>query len=350
MNIKKLGFTLSVPAIILSSASLLSGCSQDNSNNAQTTQSSGPVVVYSARAEHLIKPLFDEFTQQTGIEVQFQTGKANALVERLKAEGSNTPADMLMTVDVGNLWYAATQDLFQPIKSDLIEKHIPAHLREPSGLWTGLSVRARTLVYHVDKLNPNDIQSYEDLADPKWKGRLCLRTSESVYNKSLVSSMIAHYGEPKTETLIQGWLSNLATKPQAKDSLVMDAIAAGQCDFGLVNTYYYGGLQVKKPDTPLRLGWLNQKQQGTHINISGAGVLKHAKNPKGAQVLLEWLASEKAQALYAELNKEFPAKPGMPLDPMVQAWGEFKQDQLNLSRVGELQTSAAILINKVGYE
>jgi iron(III) transport system substrate-binding protein len=162
--------------------------------------------------------------------------------------------------------------------------------------------------------------------------------------------MIAHYGEPKTETLIQGWLSNLATKPQAKDSLVMDAIAAGQCDFGLVNTYYYGGLQVKKPDTPLRLGWLNQKQQGTHINISGAGVLKHAKNPKGAQVLLEWLASEKAQALYAELNKEFPAKPGMPLDPMVQAWGEFKQDQLNLSRVGELQTSAAILINKVGYE
>ncbi|HEY9017951.1 extracellular solute-binding protein [Thiomicrospira sp.] len=328
---------------------LIVGCSQDTDSE-QTQAQSNSVVVYSARAEHLIKPLFDEFTKQTGIEVQFQTGKANALVERLKAEGSNTPADVLMTTDVGNLWYAADQGLFQPMESEVIERNIPAHLQDPEQLWTGLSVRARTLVYHSDRLSADQLIGYEDLADPKWKGRLCLRTSNSVYNKSLVASLIEHHGEEQTQQILTGWVNNLAAKPQAKDSHVMDAILAGQCDVGLVNTYYYGRLQAENPDTPLRLSWANQSSTGTHINVSGAGLLKHAKHTDNALKLIEWLSEKPAQQIFGALNREYPANPNVTVDPQVESWGVFKQDEINLKRLGELQQTATMLINRANYE
>lgn len=307
------------------------------------------VVVYSSRKEHLIKPVFEAFTKETGIKVKYYTGKANALIERLKVEGKNTEADMLMTVDAGNLWYAASQGLFQVYDSKAIKANIPPHLRDPSNLWTGLSLRARTIVYSTDRVKPSELSTYSNLADPKWKGRLCLRSSKKVYNKSLVASMIAHKGEQETARVVKGWVNNLAISPTAKDSHVMDAIVSGQCDVGIVNTYYYGRLMAKKPETPLKLFWANQNTTGTHVNVSGAGIVKHAKNVDAANKLLTWLSSDKAQGMFASLNKEFPANPAVKPDPEVAAWGSFKQDRLNLSVLGQLQADAVRIMQAAGY-
>jgi iron(III) transport system substrate-binding protein len=308
------------------------------------------LVVYSSRKEHLIKPLFDQFTKETGIPVTLQTGKANALIERLKAEGERTQADIFMTVDAGNLWYAAQQGLFQPMNVDRIQAKIPAHLRDPDNLWTGLSVRARTIVYHSERVQPSELSSYEALADNAWHGKLCLRTSKKVYNKSLVAAMIDHDGATKTEQVLTGWVSNLAAKPQAKDSQVLKAIEAGQCDVGIVNTYYYGRMQDKNPQTKIKLFWANQNSYGTHINVSGAGILKHAQHREAAQKLLNWLASDTAQKQFGGANKEYPANPKIPLDPQVASWGSFKADDLNLAIVGKRQAEAVKLMQKANYK
>ncbi len=320
-----------------------------SSMSAVQAASDESVTVYSSRKEHLIKPLFQAFTQDTGVKVKYLTGKDGALIERLKLEGVNTPADMFMTVDAGNLWYAGSQDLFQSVKTDTIKNNIPAHLRDPQGLWTGLSVRARTIVYSTDRVKPSELSTYADLALPKWKNRLCLRTSKKIYTKSLTASVIYNQGKDKAGDIISGWVNNLAATPNAKDSHVMNAILAGQCDVGLVNTYYYGRLIEKNPDSALKLFWANQKTTGVHVNISGAGVTKHASNVAGAIRLLEWLSSDKAQAIYGALNKEYPANPNIALDEVVSAWGLFKQDKMNLSQAGVLQAEAVKLMQIKGY-
>ncbi|SFR56676.1 extracellular solute-binding protein [Thiomicrospira sp. ALE5] len=327
----------------------ITGCSRDDDNTPGVTVDV-PVVVYSARAEHLIRPLFERFTEETGVPVQFQTGNANAIVERLRAEGRQTPADVLITVDAGNLWYAADQGLLQPLNSQFINDTIPAHLRDPNDLWTGLSIRARTFVYHKDRIDPAELTDYASLADPKWQGRLCLRSSSSVYTKSLLASLIAHHGEQTTEQIVQGWVNNLAARPHARDANVMDAILSGQCDVGLVNTYYFGRLEAENLDTPLALAWANQNTTGTHVNVSGAGITQHAKNPDGARQLIEWLASEEAQQIFGALNREYPAKPNTEIDQQVQAWGSFIQDQLNLDILGQQQQTATRLADRIGYD
>ena len=311
---------------------------------------SDSVTVYSSRKEHLIKPLFEAFTKDTGIQVEYLTGKGGALIERLKLEGNNTKADMFMTVDAGNLWYAGSQGLFQPVKTNTIQNNIPAHLRDPEGLWTGLSIRARTMVYSTDRVKPSELSTYANLADSKWKGRLCLRTSKKIYTKSLVASMMYHHGKETTGDIVSGWVENLAATPNAKDSHVMNAILAGQCDVGLVNTYYYGRLIEKNPNAPLKLFWANQDSTGVHVNVSGAGVTKHAKNPDGATQLLEWLSSAKAQSIYGSLNKEYPANQNVASDEVVSSWGAFKQDKMNLSQAGKLQADAVKLMQVKGYK
>jgi len=308
------------------------------------------VTVYSSRKEHLIKPLFEAFTKDTGIKVEYLTGKGGALIERLKLEGANTPADMFMTVDAGNLWYVGSQDLFQPVQTETLKSNIPSHLRDPNGLWTGLSVRARTIVYSTDRVNSADLSTYADLSASKWKGKLCLRTSKKIYTKSLAASVIYNHGEDKAGDIISGWVNNLAATPNAKDSHVMNAILAGQCDVGLVNTYYFGRLVAKKPNAPLKLFWANQDTTGVHVNVSGAGVTKHASNAKGATQLLEWLSSSKAQAIYGSLNKEYPANQNIASDDVVSAWGSFKQDDMNLSQAGILQAKAVKLMQMKGYK
>lgn len=307
------------------------------------------VVVYSARIEQLIKPMFDAFTEQTDIQVKYTTDKEGALLARLQAEGKNTPADMLITADAGNLWAAAQAGLLRPVDSQILKSNIPEHLRDPNNEWFGLSIRARTIVYNTDKVDPEELSTYEDLADPKWKNRLCLRTSKKVYNQSLVAMMIAEHGEAETERIVKGWVSNLATDPLSDDTRAMEFVAAGRCDVTIVNSYYYGRLMQKDPDLPLGIFWPNQKSTGVHVNISGAGLTRYGKNPQAAEQLLEFLSSVSAQKLFADVNMEYPVNANILPDPIVASWGRFIQNNMNLSKAGELQATAVKLMDRAGY-
>ena len=339
MNTKRLGvISLALSSLLMGSVTQIQAASGDD------------ITVYSSRKEHLIQPLFEQFTKQTGIEVNYLTGSGGDLIERLKLEGSNTPADMFMTVDAGDLWYAGTQNIFQSVNTETIKSNIPSYLRDPKGLWTGLSVRARTIVYSTKRVNPSQLSTYSNLASSNWNKKLCLRTSKKIYTKSLVASIIHNQGEEKASQVISGWVNNLAAVPNAKDSHVMNAIIAGQCDVGLVNTYYYGQLIEKTPDAPVKLFWANQETTGVHVNVSGAGVTKHASNPSGATQLLEWLSSAEAQAIYGSLNKEYPANQNIGSDEIVSSWGSFKQDKMNLSITGILQADAVKLMQRLGYK
>jgi iron(III) transport system substrate-binding protein len=307
------------------------------------------LVVYSARNEQLIKPIFDAYTRETGIEVKYTTGDAAVLIERLAAEGRNTPADVLMTVDAGELWNAAERGLLRPIDSPTLEKNIPAYLRDPGKRWFGLSVRARTIAYSTERVDPKTLSTYEALAAPAWKGRLCLRTSKKVYNQSLVATMIARLGEAKTEQIVRGWVANLATDVFPNDTQLLEAIAAGQCDVGIVNTYYYGRIVKERTDFPVKLFWPNQGAGGVHVNISGAGVVAATRKQPQATRFLEWLSTGAAQQHFAAVNMEFPANPAVSIDPLVASWGEFEPSSMNVVEAGRLQPDAVRLMDRAGY-
>ena len=307
------------------------------------------LVVYSARNEQLIKPVFDSYTRETGVEIQFTTGDAAVLIERLAAEGRNSPADILMTVDAGELWNAAHRGLLRPVESAVLERNIPPHLRDPEGRWFGLSQRTRTLAYNVKKVDPASLSTYDALAGPEWKGRLCLRTSKKVYNQSLVATMISAKGEDATEKVVRGWVANLATGVFPNDTALLEAIAAGQCDVGIVNSYYYGRIVKERPDFPVKLFWANQGAGGVHVNVSGAGVTKHSRNAEVATRFLEWLSGGEAQAFFAAVNMEFPANPAAAVDPVVQSWGEFEPSLINMAEAGRLQPAAVRLMDRAGY-
>lgn len=307
------------------------------------------VVVYSARNEHLIKPLFDRYTEETGVAIRYITDKEGPLLQRLAAEGKRTPADMLITVDAGNLWHAAQSGVLAEIRSPVLDANVPANLRDPQGRWFGLSERARTIVYSTERVQPGELRSYEELADPKWQGRLCLRTSKKVYNQSLVASLIARHGQDRAEQIVRGWVANLAAEPFSNDTKAMEAVAAGQCDVTIVNTYYFGRLEKERPSIPLALFWPNQDSSGVHINVSGAGVTAHAKHSEAAQALLEWLSSATAQGDFAGLNMEYPVNKTVAPDPIVSAWGTFKADDLNVNEAGRLQADAIRLMDRAGY-
>lgn len=311
----------------------------------------GEVHVYSARIEKLIKPAFDAFTKETGIQVKYLTAKDAQLIERLKAEGKHTEADVLITVDAGNLWHATENDLLQSVDSQTLEKNIPEHLRDPDSRWFGLTVRARTIVYHKDRVSPKELSTYEALGDSQWKGRLCLRTSKKVYNRSLIGSMVETQGEGAVKTMLDRWMEN-DPRIEAKDSAVLKAIAAGKCDVGVVNTYYLGRMLKKDPNFPVALFWANQEGRGVHVNISGAGVTKHAKNRKAAVQLIEFLSSEKAQNLFADNNMEYPANPkSQPSSLLSQWWGAaFKTDTVTISSAGKNQATAVRLMEVAGYQ
>lgn len=307
------------------------------------------LVVYSARTEHLIKPLFDAYSKETGTTISFITDKEGPLLQRLKAEGENTRADLLLTVDAGNLWHAADEGVLQQVTSEVLIKNIPAHLRDPQNQWFGLSLRARTIVYSTERVKPQDLSSYEALGDATWKGRLMLRTSKKVYNQSLVAMLIAEHGEARTEQIVRSWVSNLAAPPTSNDTKLMEAILAGQGDVGIVNTYYFGRLLKKNPDLKLALYWPNQDSTGVHVNVSGAGVTRYAKNPQAAIKFIEWLSSEKAQNMFADANMEYPVNPTVEAHEYVKAWGKFKASQQNLADAGALQTDAIKLMDRADY-
>jgi iron(III) transport system substrate-binding protein len=308
------------------------------------------VVVYSARKEHLIRPLFESYFRETRVKITYITDKAPVLLQRIKAEGNATPADMLLTVDAGNLWHAAQEGILQPVASNILNENIPSHLRDPQNRWFGLSVRARTIVYNTDRVKPAELSTYEDLAEPRWTGRMLLRTSKKVYNQSLVAMLIAEYGEAKTEQIVKGWVKNLAAPPFSSDTKVLEAIAAGQGDVGIVNTYYFGRLVKKKPNLPLALFWPNQNGNGVHINVSGAGIVTSSKNKETAIKLLEWFSSADAQNLFADGNLEYPVNPNVNPNPAVSAWGTFKQNPINLDNAGKFQARAVQLMDRAGYK
>lgn len=317
-----------------------------------TAPQAAEVVVYSARNEQLIKPVFDAYTQQTGVKVTFVTDKEGPLLERLKNEGANTPADIFLTVDAGSLWQAAGQGLLQPVVSPVLEKNVSAHLRDPGNQWFGLSARARSIFYNTAMVKPEELSTYQALAEEKWVGKLCLRTSKKVYNQSLVAMLIADNGEAATEAMLLGWVKNLAAAPFPDDTKLLEAIAAGQCAVGIANTYYFGRLQKDKPDIAVKVFWPNQAegQGGVHVNIAGAGVTAHAKHREDAVKLLEWLSSSQAQNLFADANMEYPVNWDVKPAPAVSAWGEFKPSMTNISKAGELQAQAVQLMDRVGYQ
>ena len=307
------------------------------------------VVVYSSRQPYLIEPLFERYTAQTGVAVDFTSDNEASLIERLAAEGGRTQADVFMTVDAGNLWHAAERGLLQPARSELLAERIPASLTDGQGRWYGLSVRARTIVYHPDRVDNSELSTFEDLADERWRGRLCLRTSRKVYNQSLVALLIEHHGEERAEDIVGGWVRNLATNPYSSDTQTIEAVAAGQCDVAIVNSYYLGRKLAEDTDYPVQLFWANQATTGVHVNISGAGITRHAPRPDQARALLEWLASEQSQAEFAERNLEFPADPAMETRGVVKAWGEFRADDTPLTVAGERQAQAVRLMDRAGY-
>jgi iron(III) transport system substrate-binding protein len=305
------------------------------------------VVVYSAR-HYGQEAAFEAFTKKTGIQVRVFNGNTGELFERLKAEGDKTAADVLLTVDAGNLWNAARAGLLARVDSPELERNIPAHLRDPESRWFGLTVRARTIVYARDRVKPAELSTYEALGDPKWKGRLCLRTSGYIYNQSLLATMIRRHGEPRVEEIVRRWVANTPTLINS-DTKIVEAVAAGQCDVGVVNHYYLARLVAKNASYPVGIFWANQQTTGTHVNVSGAGLTAHAKHRASAVKFLEYLSSAEAQQLFADLSFEYPANPQAAVNPLVVKFGTFKQDDVNIAAAGEFQATATRLADRVGY-
>ncbi len=342
-------------AISVFAALTLAACSPPAANDAPAAtadsapKNRAPLVVYSERKPLLLDPVLAAYTAETGVQIEVRTDNADALIERLAAEGASTPADLLITVDAGNLWQAAERNLLASITSPVLEANVPVNLRDAQGRWFGLSERARTILYAKDRVDPATLSTYEALAEPQWKGKLCLRSAVKVYNQSMVATMIERLGADATREVLKGWVVNLAAPPFADDTLLLRAIAAGQCEVGIANTYYLGRLVNQDPSFAVLPFWPNQADAGVHVNISGAGVVAASDQPERAQALLEWLSSETVQGKLAGLNFEYPVKPGVALDPIVAAWGEFKADPIDIAVAGRRQAEAVILMNEAGW-
>ncbi len=333
----------SLLAIIVSTASLTSQASEVN--------------IYSARKEKLIKPLLDKFSAETGIKTNLITAKADKLLTRMVNEGRNTPADVFITVDAGRLHRAKQADILQAFESSLIDKTVPQHLRDPDRLWVGLSQRARVIFYAKDRVKPEELSTYENLADSKWSKRICIRGSGNIYNQSLVASMIAVKGKEATQKWAEGLVNNLARQPKGGDRDQIKAAAAGQCDIAVANTYYYGTMLSDKKNVAqleaakkVAIFWPNQNDRGAHVNVSGAGISKYSKNKKEAIKLLEFLVSKESQDWYASVNHEYPVSQDAALSGLVASWGTFESDILNLSRLGEFNAEAVKIMDRAGWK
>jgi iron(III) transport system substrate-binding protein len=314
------------------------------------------VNLYSARHYDTDNAVYESFTKKTGIKVNLVEADADKLIERIKSEGANSPADVLLTVDAGRLWRAQEAGLFQPVKSALLESAIAANLREPSGLWFGFTRRARVIMYNKNRVKPTELSTYENLADPKWKGRIVVRSSSHIYNQSLTGSILAKHGNAKTEAWVKGLVANFARSPEGNDTAQIKSIATGKGDLALANTYYLARLaKSKKPEDQeiakrVGLFFPNQGDRGTHINISGGGVAKNAPNRDAAIKFLEHLASSEVQAIFAGSNNEYPVIKGVPLDAVLASYGTFKADDLNAAIYGKNNAEALKIMDRGGWK
>lgn len=323
--------------------SVLTGCSAIGSQSAD-------LQIYSAR-HYDLEGAFGQFTDETGITVEFISGDDAELLERLKAEGEDTPADVFMTVDAGNLWNGARQDELAAIDSPVLREAVPEDLRDAEGRWYGLALRARTVTYNPDAVDPADFDAadtYAGLADPQWKGRLCMRDATSAYTQSLVAGLIDLHGRDRALEIVRGWVAN-DVAIMSNDVLLLEAIDAGTCDVGINNHYYLARTLEEKPDLDVDLFWASQEGAGTHVNISGAGVVDGADNPDDARRLLEWLATD-GQNAFVDANHEFPVNPTVRPEPVIAAFGNFTRMPLNAEAYGTLNADAVDLLAEAGYQ
>jgi len=304
------------------------------------------VRVYSGR-HYDLEVAFEEFAAGTGVDVEFLYGGDAELRERLRTEGDDTLADVFMTVDAANLELAASEGLLQPMDTTNLDV-VDDNLVHPDGLWVGLSKRVRTIMYHPDRVEASELSTYEDLADPRWAGRLCMRNSTNVYTQSLVASLIYHHGYDGALEVVSGWVAN-DTEIMSNDIVILETIAAGGCDVGITNHYYLARLLEDDPDFPVLPFWANQEGRGVHVNVSGAGITADADNPELAKELIEWLATD-GQEAFVYGNHEYPVNPDVPPPPLVREWGEFREDPLNASEFAALNADAIRLMNEVGYD
>ena len=342
-------FLKSFISISLASAALSAACGAAAQSNILN--------LYSSRHYQTDEALYGNFTKQAGIKLNRIEAGEDPLIERLRNEGAASPADVLVTVDAGRLWRAEQMGLFQPIDSKILNARLPAHMRAANKLWFGFSTRARVIVYNTSMVNATDVQNYEDLASPKLKGKVCTRSGSHVYNLSLMSALIEHWGETKAEAWARAVVANFARSPKGGDTDQITAVAAGECGVALVNTYYYVRLAASdKPEhrklmENIALVWPNQNSFGTHVNVSGAGVLKHAPHKDAAVRYLEYLASDTAQSYFASGNNEWPAVAGAPLNNRhLEALGQFRMDTLHVSALGRHQPAAQKIFDRAGFK
>ncbi|MDN6298550.1 MAG: Fe(3+) ABC transporter substrate-binding protein [Halomonas sp.] len=311
--------------------------------------------LYSARHYDSDERLYEAFTEETGIDVNVLEGDSDQLIERIQREGVASPADVMMTVDAGRLWRAEEEGIFQSVESDLLNERVPEAMHHPDGLWFGFSQRARAIFYNRENFDPSEIASYEDLADPKFKGEVCIRSSNNIYNQSLLASMVEHKGADGAEEWAQGVVDNMARDPEGGDTDQIRGVASGECDLAVANHYYYVRLLKSDDDADReaarKVGIIfpNQDGRGTHVNVGGAGVVKNAPHHDNAVRFLEFLASDTAQHIFASGNNEFPVVEGIHKDSVLESWGNFKKDDVNVSVLGENNPEAVRIFDRVGW-
>ncbi|MBE9079330.1 Fe(3+) ABC transporter substrate-binding protein [Romeria aff. gracilis LEGE 07310] len=345
--------------IVLSTALLATACSQPEEASPEAAGDSNGenvVNVYSARHYDIDDELYQEFTDETGIEVNVIEGDSDELLERITSEGEQSPADVFITVDAGRLWRAEEAGIFQPVDSAVLEERVPDNLQQPDNLWFGLTKRARVLVYNPNQVDPSELSTYEALAEPQWKGRVCIRSSNNIYNQSLVGSMVETNGVEATEEWAKGLVDNLARPPEGGDTDQIKAVASGLCDVAVVNHYYWA--RLAKSDDPTdqevtdktAIFFPNQDGRGTHVNISGAGVVATAPHEENAVKFLEFLVSPEAQKTFAEGNNEYPVVEGAEVDPIVAELGQFKVDEVNVSSYGRNNPEVVKIVDRAGWK
>ncbi|WP_205598492.1 Fe(3+) ABC transporter substrate-binding protein [Halomonas sp. NO4] len=330
-------------AVALAGSALASGVAAEEVN------------LYSARHYDSDEALYQAFTEETGIEVNVLEGDSDQLIERIQREGVASPADVMITVDAGRLWRAEQEGVFQGIESEVLAERLPDAMRQPEGKWFGFSQRARAIFYNPETVDPNQIATYEDLADPALEGKVCIRSSNNIYNQSLLASLIAHHGAEEAEAWAQGVVDNMARDPEGGDTDQIRGVASGECDIAVANHYYYVRL-LKSDDAADRevaesveIHFPNQDGRGTHVNVGGAGVVEGAPNKENAVRFLEFLASDQAQELFAAGNYEFPVVDGVTKDEVLESWGDFQKDALNVSELGENNPEAVKIFDRVGW-
>lgn len=341
MNLKNI-ITVSVLSFLF--LQLLSGCSQEEHVN-----------IYSSRHYDTDLELYDSFTEQTGIEINLIEGGSDELIERIRNEGVNSPADVVITVDAGRLWRAQDAGVLQSLQSDVLNERIREELRNPEGYWFGLSRRVRAIVYSTDRVDPSELQGYRELADEKWRGRICVRSSNNIYNQSLVASLIETYGVEETEEWASDFVANFARDPQGGDTDQIKAVAAGQCDIAIANHYYLARLKVSEDEADRQVAesvgiyFPPSEQGGTHVNISGAGLAAHSPNKDHAIQFLEFLTTPEAQSYYAGGNYEYPINSQTELPDVLTEFGSFESDAVNVAAYGNNNPEAIRLMDRVGW-